>query len=124
MHDAPATPALVASAPTGKVNTLDTSSAAFEALGFKRMARQQQAIFDVVLACQRSGAHDLSLTEIRDAYERMHGGRIDLNRVSARVSNLVAAQRLARRADTRLCSVSQRPVHPVYVPERQVRLCA
>lgn len=104
------------------VNTLDTSSAAFEALGFKRMARQQQAIFDVVLACQRAGARDMSLTEIRDAYERMHGGRIDLNRVSARVSNLVAAQRLARRVDTRLCSVTDRAVHPVYVPEKQARL--
>lgn len=104
------------------VNTLDTSSSAFEALGFKRMARQQQAIFDVVLACQRAGARDMSLTEIRDEYERKHGGRIDLNRVSARVSNLVAAQRLARRVDTRLCSMTGRAVHPVYVPEKQARL--
>lgn len=106
------------------VSTLDTSAASFEALGLKKMARQQQAIFDVVLACQRSGAHDLSLTEIRDAYERKHSQRIDLNRVSARVNNLVAAQRLSRRAETRDCSVSGRPVHPVFVPEKQARLCA
>lgn len=114
----------MAAPPAGVVNTLDTSAAAFEALGFKRMARQQQAIFDVVLACQRNGAHDLSLTEIRDAYERTHGGRIDLNRVSARVSNLVAAQRLGRRADARLCTITGHAVHPVFVPEKQVRLFA
>ena len=107
----------------GAVSTLDTSAAALEALGLKRMARQQQVIFDVVLDCQRSGVRDMSLTEIRDAYEAKHGQRIDLNRVSARVSNLVASQRLARRVDTRPCTVSERAVHPVYVPEKQVRLC-
>lgn len=119
MHDSttPAAP------PVGAVNTLDTSSAAYEALGLKKMAKQQQAIFDVVLACQRSGAQDLSLTEIRDAYERKHSQRIDLNRVSARVSNLVAAQRLTRRAECRACTVSGHQVHPVFVPEKQVRLC-
>ena len=106
------------------VNTLDTSSASFRALGLKKMARQQQAIFDVVLACQRSGAPDMSLTEIRNAYERQHGTRIDLNRVSARVCDLVAAQRLTRRVDTRPCEVTERAVHPVYVPEHQARLCA
>lgn len=111
------------SAPVGAVSTVDTSSAGLAALGLKRMARQQQAIFDVVLACQRGGARDVSLTEIRDAYERKHGQRIDLNRVSARVSNLVAAKRLERRADTRACTVSERQVHPVYVPEKQARLC-
>ena len=105
------------------VCTLDTSSDAFQALGLKAMARQQHAIFDVVLGCQRSlGVRDMSLTEIRDAYERRHGKRIDLNRVSARVSNLVAMQWLARRTDTRPCSISGRQVHPVYVPEKQARL--
>lgn len=111
-------------APGARVSTLDTSAAAFEALGLKKMGRQQQAIFDVVLACQRNGARDMSLTEIRDAYERAHSVRIDLNRVSARVSNLVAGRRLLRRADTRSCSVSGHRVHPVYVPEQQARLCA
>lgn len=113
-----------AAAPKVRAGALDTSAASLQALGFKKMARQQQAIFDVVLGCQRNGMADMSLTEIRDAYERLHGGRIDLNRVSARVSNLVAAERLTRRTDTRPCSVSGRPVHPVYVPPSQVRLCA
>lgn len=120
MLDNPNTPA----AQVGAVNTLDTSAASFKALGFKKMAKQAQAIFDVVLACQRRGARDLSLTEIRDAYELTHGKRIDLNRVSARVSELVAAQRLTRRVDTRPCAVSTKQVHPVFVPEKQARLCA
>ena len=106
----------------GAVCTLDTSSAAFNAVGFKRLARQQQDIFDVVLRCQKAGALDMSLTEIRDAYERFHGKRIDLNRVSARVSNLVAGERLCRHVGTRLCSVSGRNVHPVFVPAEQAAL--
>lgn len=118
---APAVPPVAA--PSGRAGALDTSAAALEALGFKKMAKQQQAIFDVVLGCQRHGMADMSLTEIRDAYERLHGRRIDLNRVSARVSNLVAAERLMRRLDTRACSVSGRQVHPVFVPEKQARLC-
>lgn len=104
------------------MNTMDTSAQALQQFGFKAMAKQQKEIFDVVLGCQRNGMPDMSLTEIRDTYERLHGKRIDLNRVSARVSNLVAAHRLTRRQDTRLCSVSNRRVHPVYVLEQQVRL--
>lgn len=104
------------------MTALDTSAQALAALGYRKMAKQQQEIFDVVLAAQRNGARDMSLTEIRDTYERINGKRIDLNRVSARVSNLVAAKRLHRREDTRPCSVSERPIHPVYVPESQARL--
>lgn len=100
----------------------DTSAAARDAFGWRRTARQQAEIFDIVLGAQRNGADDMSLTEIRDAYERLHGRRIDLNRVSARVTDLVAAGRLERRQDTRPCSVSQRPIHPVFVPAHQARL--
>lgn len=104
--------------------TLDTSSDSLRAVGLKAMARQQREIFDVVLRCQRNGQPDMSLTEIRDTYERLHGRRIDLNRVSARVTDLVAATRLQRRLDTRACSVSGRHVHPVFVPLEQARLFA
>ena len=106
------------------MTSIDTSAQALAAFGLKKMAKQQHEIFDVVLRAQRNGADDMSLTEIRDAYERLHGRRIDLNRVSARVSNLVAAGRLVRRADTRPCTVTQRQIHPVLVPESQARLFA
>lgn len=104
------------------MNAMDTSAQSLAAVGWRNMARQQREIFDVVLAAQRNGARDMSLTEIRDAYERHHARRIDLNRVSARVSDLVTASRLSRRQDTRPCSVTQRNVHPVFVPEAQARL--
>lgn len=107
-----------------RVSTVDTSAQALEQLGLRARQRQLQAVFDVVLACQRSGAQDMSLTEIRDEFERRYSKRIDLNRVSARVYDLVAMHWLQRREDTRPCSVTGRNVHPVFVPAKQARLCA
>ena len=106
------------------VFTKDTSAQALEQVGWKKMAAQQREVFDVVLGCQRNGMPDMSLTEIRDTYERLHSRRIDLNRVSARVSDLVAAGRLQRREDTRPCSVTTKNIHPVFVPAHQARLFA
>lgn len=100
----------------------DTSAAARADFGWRRTAKQQAEIFDVVLGAQRNGAADMSLTEIRDGWERLHGRRLDLNRVSARVSDMVAAGRLVRREDTRPCAVTGRMVHPVMVPAQQVRM--
>lgn len=106
------------------MSTLETSAESLHAVGYRKMAAQQREIFDVVLGCQKNGMQDMSLTEIRDTYERLHSKRIDLNRVSSRVSDLVAAQRLERRSEARPCSISQRNVHPVFVPAKQVRLFA
>lgn len=106
------------------MSTLDTSAEALRSVGMREMAAKQREIFDVVLGCQRGGQPDMSLTEIRDTFERLHGRRIDLNRVSSRVSELVTAGRLVRTADTRPCSITGRPVHPVSVPAQQARLCA
>lgn len=107
---------------TQAVFTKDTSAQALEAIGWKKMAAQQREIFDVVLGCQRNGMPDMSLTEIRDTYERLHSKRIDLNRVSARVSDLIAAKRLQRKEDTRPCSVTTKNIHPVFVPAHQAGL--
>lgn len=106
-----------------RVTTLDTSADALQALPLRDRQRQMSAVFDVVLGHQRGGGRDMSLTELRDAYERAHGTRIDLNRVSARVTDLVHAGWLQRRPDTRACSVSGRQILPVFVPEKQARLC-
>jgi hypothetical protein len=106
------------------MSTLDTSSASLKRIGLREMAAKQKEIFDVVLACQRAGQPNMSLTEIRDTFESRHGRRIDLNRVSSRVSELVDANRLARCTETRACSISGRMVHPVFVPPQQARLCA
>lgn len=116
----------VPSAPSAPAvaSALDTSSDALKAFGLKKMGAQQQQIFEVVLHAQRNGAHDMSLTEIRDAYELRHGKRMESGRVSARVSELITARRLVRRLDTRACAVTGQHVHPVFVPAQQARLVA
>jgi hypothetical protein len=67
------------------VSTLDTQSDSLRAVGLKKLARQQQEILDVVVACCEPLTGDMSLVEIQDAYERIHERRIDVSRVSARV---------------------------------------
>lgn len=101
---------------------MDTSAQSIERVGLKKLAKQQQEIFDVVLGAQRNGADDMSLAEIREAYERRYSKRIETGRISARVADMVSAQRLAKRSDTRACSITGRNIHPVYVPEHQARL--
>ena len=107
-----------------RVSTLDTQSDSLRAIGLKRLARSQQEILDVVLSSCEPLMGDMSLVEIQDAYERINGRRIDVGRVSARVSNLIAAGRLDRREATRPCSKTGRPVHPVFPPQKQARLLA
>lgn len=104
------------------ITTKDTSADSLKAFGLKRLSRQQQEIHDVVAEAVRGGLVDLSLTEIRDRYEAEHGKRIDVNRVSARVSELVAAGRLVRSKDHRECSVTKHKCLPVSVPAKQAPL--
>lgn len=104
------------------VTTRDTSADSLKAFGLKKLSKQQQAIHDVVSAAQRRGVPDMSLTELRDAYEATHGRRIDVNRVSARVSELVAAGRLVRATTHRDCSVTKHKCLPVSVPAKQAPL--
>lgn len=105
-------------------STRVTSAQALDEFGLRKRQKQLRAVFDVVLACQQAGAQDMSLTEIRNEFERRYNTRIDLNRVSARVYDLVAMQWLERRKDTRPCRVTGRNVLPVFVPAKQARLCA
>ena len=123
MSEVQDTVAVADPAPAGRINTAVTSAQALDQLGFRARQKQLRAVFDVVLACQRAGAQDMSLTEIRNEFERCHGKRIDLNRVSARVFDLVEMHWLQRREDTRPCKVTGRNVYPVFVPAKQARLC-
>lgn len=110
-------------APTKRAAT-DTSAQALDAIGLRKMAGQRRQVFDIVVGAQRNGASDLSLREIQRRYEGLHGVRIDVGTVSARVHNLVAAGWLHRRGDIRACSVTGQNVHAVFVPLAQARLCA
>lgn len=102
-----------------RVSSLDTQSDSFRAIGAKKLARQQQDILDVVINGCAPMVGDMSLTEIQRAYERTYNTRIDVGRVSARVSNMIAGGQLHRRAEPRPCMVTGRMVHPVFPAQKQ-----
>jgi len=103
----------------------NASAEALALLSPLKLGKQAQAIFDVIVAAQRRREReDFSLTEVRDLFESLHGRRIDVSRVSARVSELVSAGRLVRISEQRKCSVTGAPCRPVSVPPAQARLCA
>jgi hypothetical protein len=98
-----------------QVSTLDTQSDSYRAISPKKLAKQQQQILDVVIG----GHGDMSLVEIQRAYEATYDLRIDVARVSARVSNLIAGGQLHRKVDPRPCSITRRMVHPVFPAQKQ-----
>lgn len=105
-----------------RVSSLDTQSDSFRAIGAKKLARQQQDILDVVVRGCAPLVGDMSLTEIQRAYEAAYSLRIDVGRVSARVSNMIAGGQLLRRAEPRPCTVTGRMVHPVFPAQKQASL--
>ena len=103
---------------------LSTSAEALSQLKPRELARQQRELLECVVAAMRHGAQDLTRTELRDFYERTYGRRIDSNRVSARVIELLRAGRLHVRAQARTCSVTKRQVEALYVTPEQQRMFA
>ena len=107
------------------MGTRNTSAQALADVGLKGQKFQADAVLDICIAAQRNGAQDLSLREIARRWELLHGRQIDVGTVSARVSNLIAANRLVRLPGAmRACTISGKTVHPVSVPMKQERLCA
>lgn len=102
-----------------RVSSLDTQSDSFRSIGAKKLARQQQDILNVVIGGCAPMVGDMSLVEIQVAFERAYGLRIDVGRVSARVSNMIAGGQLHRCADPRPCTITGRMVHPVFPAQRQ-----
>lgn len=107
---------------TQRVDTRDTSRAALDALSPKKLAAKTAEIMEVVKRLHQTGEHDASLSEIQRAFEHWNERRIDLNRVSARVYDLVQAQQLERIKETRPCKVTGRLIHAVRVIPKQSRL--
>lgn len=106
------------------ISARDTSAQALRDMRAAEMGKCQREVFYIVLAAQRCGSRDMSRTEIRDACERAYGRRFDTSAVAARVSELIAAGRLAQREETRPCAITGQTIHPAYVPQRQARLFA
>jgi hypothetical protein len=105
-------------------NVRESSRLAKAAMSQRELAGRMAEIMEVLVAAHKGGAADMSLTEIRDAYESSTGKRIDLNRVSARVYDLVNAERVERLEKMRPCTRTGRMVHPVRVVPQQARLIA
>ena len=102
-----------------QVSTLDTPSDSSRAISPKKLAKQQQEILDVVARGCNPFVGDMSLVEIQREYEATYNTRIDVARVSARVSNLIAGGQLHRKVDPRPCSITRRMVHPVFAAQKQ-----
>lgn len=107
-----------------RVDTMDSSRMSFESMGPRALAGKMAEILDIIIHCHREGLTDLSLSEIQQAYEARLNKRIDLNRVSARVYDLVNAKKLDRIEQLRPCRVTGRKVHPVRAIAQQGRLVA
>jgi len=94
-----------------------TSAQGLASVGLSGQKNQADEVLDICTAAQRNGTKNLSLREIAKRWELLHGTRIDVGTVSARVSNLVSASRLVRvLADARPCTISGKTVQPVSVP--------
>ena len=102
--------------------TSHSSAQALAALGNTGKKRVLDQIFDICLAAQRNGAHDLSGKEIQAKYEFVHSKRIESSTVSGRVNDLVTVGRLERRQIARACAITGRDIYPVRVPATQDRL--
>jgi hypothetical protein len=102
-----------------RVSSLDTQSDSYRAINPKKLAKQQQEILDVVASGCHPMVGDMSLVEIQRAYEATYNTRIDVARVSARVSNLIAGGQLHRKVDPRPCTITRRMVHPVFPAQKQ-----
>lgn len=101
-----------------------TSARALDRHGMQRRQNQTQRIFDLVRDHQLRGVADMTGAEIVAAYERQFGQRIETGRVAARLSELIAADRLARRDAARVCTVTGYEARPVCVVPHQARLVA
>lgn len=99
------TPAEIAHTSTHR--THHTSAQARAAVGNAKQKNQADRIFDICYAKHLHGVVDVSRVEIREAFEHIHGGRIDSSTVSARVNELISAKRLEVLPYTRNCKVNK-----------------
>lgn len=104
------------------VTTADTRNASFDAIRPLRQESQQRKLYDLVLGAQRNGAGDMSMRELQQAYEQVHGKRIELSTVSSCCNALVAGKWLVRSTPMRQCCITGRDIKPLSVPAQQGRL--
>ena len=120
----------VAGAPIAKVAinseallpTKEVQYQALERMGLLGLKTRADDVFLIVATACRAGAADLTGREIQVLYERRYGRRIESGTISARVNELITAQRFFRRGKSRECTVTHEMAAPVYVVAKQVRM--
>jgi hypothetical protein len=93
----------------------ETSIDAHRNMPARKLGAQQQRICEVIEDALKAGHQDMSLQEIKAAYQAKFRTTIDLSTVSGRVNEMVGV-RLQRLETTRPCSVTGKTVHPVRIP--------
>lgn len=98
------------------------SARALDRHGVRARANKLQRIYDVIRDAQLRGVPDMTGAEIVAAYERKHAERIETGRVAARLSELIAANRVDRRPLPRICTVTGYEARPVFCVAHQAPL--
>lgn len=123
--------AYVAPAPVLPVTTEPkpraTKEASYLALGQLGLIGLKTSADDVYLviaaACKAGdGSTDLTRRELQALFEKRFERRMDASSISARVNELVTAQRVFERKDNRVCSITGNMVGAVYVVMKQTRM--
>lgn len=120
-------PKMVVSVPAETIDanplpTKDAQFAALQSIGLLGMKTRADDVLLVIATACKAGVEDLTGREIQALYERRYGRRIESGTISARVSELLAARRILRRPQTRICTVTREIAAPVYVVMKQTRM--
>jgi hypothetical protein len=102
--------------------TKDASYLALGQLGLVGLKTSADDVYLVIAAACKAGAADLTRRELQALFEKRFERRMDASSISARVNELVTAQRVLERPDNRVCTVTGNMVGAVYVVMKQVRL--
>lgn len=102
--------------------TKEASYLALEQMGLIGLKTVADDVYLVIAAACRTGAIDLTRREVQALFEQRFERRIDASSISARVNELVAAERVLERKDNRACTVTGNMVGAVYVVAKQTRL--
>ena len=107
---------------SAKHDTKDASYLALSQLGLMGIKTSADDVFLIIAGACKAGALDVTGREIQALYERRFERRIESGTISARVNELIAAGRIFRRHEPRICTRTQKMAHPVYVVMKQVRM--
>ena len=102
--------------------TKEASFVALGQMGLLGLKTSADNVYLVIAAACRAGVQDLTRRELQALYEERFECRMDASSISARVNELVTAQRVLERKDNRVCMITGNMVGAVYVVMKQERM--